>query len=153
MPPRVQPRELASELEAKTLSNLRAANKARNAVAAAAQLELLSKHIHSNGPNDKPRANPLDFLGMRDEELQRYGAKYALNLPAPQSLADNILQLEIGKKTVLLKKAALLARISKPEYASHVQKHFMLLPCRENEIVASFLYKVKNEDKEFKLMF
>lgn len=152
MPPRVQPKEYPSESEGKAGSS-RAANKARNAVAAAAQLELLSKHIHSNGPNDKPRVNPLDFLSLSDEELRKYNKKHSLNLPGPQSLADNILQSEIGKKTYSSKKAAVSLRISKPEYASHVQKHFMLLPCRENEIVASFLYKVKNEDKDFKLMF
>lgn len=151
MPPRVQHRDSASESESKTGTTSRAANKARNAVAQAAQLELLSKHIHSNGPKDKPKVNPLDFLSLDEDSLHRYSLKYGLSLPKIQSINDNILQSEIGKKTYSSKKASLDSRISKPEYASHVHKHFMAAPCRENEIVANFLYKVKNEDKDFKL--
>lgn len=151
MPPRVQHRDSASESESKTGTTSRAANKARNAVAQAAQLELLSKHIHSNGPRDKPKVNPLDFYDLDNESLHKYSHKYGLNLPQIQTTNDNILQSEIGKKTYSAKRAAQTSRIAKPEFANHVQKHFLAAPCRENEIVANFLYKVKNDDKEFKL--
>lgn len=153
MPPRIQHRESASESEAKTGTTSRAANKARNAVAVAAQQELLSKHINSNGPNDQPRMNPLDFLAFDDDSLYRYNRKFGLNLPPVQSINDNVLRSEIGKKTFSSKKAAGSPRISKPELASHCHKHFLAAPCRENEIITSFLYKVKNEDKDFKLTF
>lgn len=151
MPPRAQPRDSASESESKTGTTSRAANKARNAVAQAAQLELLSKHIHSNGPNDKPKVNPIDFLTLDTDALHKYNQKYALNLPRIQTVSEDILQSEIGKKTYSSKKAALTAKVTKPEFASHVHKHFVAAPCRENEIVANFLYKVRNENKDFKL--
>lgn len=151
MPPRAQPRDSASESESKTGTTSRAANKARNAVAQAAQLELLSKHIHSNGPNDKPKVNPLDFLTLDTDALHKYNQKYALNLPRIQTVNEDILQSEIGKKTYSSKKAALTAKVTKAEFASHVHKHFVAAPCRENEIVANFLYKVRNENKDFKL--
>lgn len=151
MPPRVQHRDSASESESKTGTTSRAANKARNAVAQAAQLELLSKHIHSNGPQDKPKINPLDFLSLDTATLQKYSLKYDMNMPKIQSVNENILLSEIGKKTYSAKKVMSVGRISKPEFASHVHKHFLAAPCRENEIVANFMYKVKNEDKEFKL--
>ncbi|SGZ51684.1 CIC11C00000005880 [Sungouiella intermedia] len=151
MPPRVQHRDSASESESKTGTTSRAANKARNAVAQAAQLELLSKHIHSNGPKDKPKVNPLDFLSLDNEALHKYNLKYGMNLPKIQSVNENILLSEIGKKTYSAMKAVSLGRISKPEFASHVHKHFLAAPCRENEIVANFMYKVKNENKDFKL--
>lgn len=151
MPPRAQPRDSASESESKTGTTSRAANKARNAVAQAAQLELLSKHIHSNGPNDKPKVNPLDFLSLDTTALHKYSHKNALNLPRIQSVNEDILQSDIGKKTFSSKKAALTSKITKPEFASHVHKHFMAAPCRENEIVANFLYKVRNGTKDFKL--
>ncbi|KAF7582835.1 Sin3 binding region of histone deacetylase complex subunit SAP30 family protein [Clavispora lusitaniae] len=153
MPPRAHHRESASESEAKTGTTSRAANKARNAVAQAAQLELLSKHIHSNGPNDKPKVDPLDFVALDDGALTKYSSKYGLNLPPIESINENILQSEIGKKTSSAKKLKGAHRISKPEYASEVSKHFAAVPCRENEMIANFLYKVKNEKKTFKLTF
>lgn len=153
MPPRAHHKESASELEAKTGATSRAANKARNAVAAAAQLELLSKHIHSNGPQDRAFIDPLDFSTLDDISLRKYNQKYSLNSPEPQSLNENILQSEIGKKTLSLKKIAQTNKISKPELASRVQKHFLQTTVRENEVIANFLYKVRNQDKEFKLIF
>lgn len=153
MPPRVYHKESASETEAKSGATSRAANKARHAVAAAAQLELLSKHIHSNGPKDKPPIDALDFSSLPDTALSNYNRKYGLNLPLVQSINDNILQSEIGKKTYSARRSAGQNRISKPELAEHVQKHFSLMSVKENEVISSFLYKVKNQDKDFKLLF
>lgn len=153
MPPRGHQKESASESESKASLTSRAANKARNAVAAAAQLELLSKHIHSNGPKDKPPVQALDFHAFSEETLHKYQRKYNLNLPEVQTLNENILQSEIGKKTYSHKKSAQGNKISKPELANTLQKHFTLMNVRENEVITSFLYRVKNQDKEFKLTF
>lgn len=152
MPPR-QVRDSTSESESKPGTTSRAANKARNAVAAAAQLELLLKHIHSNGPKDRPPIDPLDFSTMSDDSLRRYNKKYDLQLPEIQSLNDNILQSELGKKSCSAKKAARVEKISKHDLAANVQKHFLAVNVRENEVLAGFLYKVKNQNKDFKLSF
>ncbi|CAK9441731.1 uncharacterized protein LODBEIA_P55990 [Lodderomyces beijingensis] len=45
------------------------------------------------------------------------------------------------------------SRISKKEFASHVKAHFLSLTAKENDIITGFLYKVKHQDKEFKLTF
>lgn len=153
MPPRSQIKDSASESEGKPNTTSRAANKARNAVAAAAQLELLSKHIHSNGPKDQQPIDPLDFSSMHEDALRRYNKKYDLQLPEVQSLNDNILQLELGKKSCSAKKAARVQKISKQDLAMNVQKHFLAMNVRENEILAGFLYKVKNQKRDFKLTF
>ncbi|GEQ66517.1 hypothetical protein JCM33374_g180 [Metschnikowia sp. JCM 33374] len=153
MPPRGHQKESASESESKAALTSRAANKARNAVAAAAQLELLSKHIHSNGPRDKPQVQPSDFQSFSDETLYKYQKKYNLNFPEIQSLNENILNSEIGKKTSSYKRSASANKISKPELAVNLQKHFTQMNVRENEVITSFLYRVKNQDKEFKLTF
>ncbi|KAF3987054.1 hypothetical protein FT663_03159 [Candidozyma haemuli var. vulneris] len=153
MPPRVQNKDISSDADVKSAPNSRSANKARNAVAVAAQQELLSKHIHSNGPHDRPKVDPLDFLNLPKEALEAYNRKYSLNLLPIQTTNEDILRSEIGKKTYTSKRSAQMLRISKPEVASHCQKHFLGAPCRENEIISSFLYKVRNEDKEFKLSF
>lgn len=151
MPPRGH-KESASESETKQPSNSRSSHKARNAVAQAAQQEYLSKHINSNGPQDKPAVDALDFMAFDDETLDKYGQRYGLNLPLTQSLIDNILASEIGKKTYSYKKNNGY-KISKLEKANALKKHFTALPARENEIITNFLYKVKNEDKAFKLSF
>lgn len=153
MPPKQAQKGAGSDGELKTGTTSRAANKARNAVAVAAQQELLAKHIHSNGPQDQPKVEPLDFFSLDQETLTRYNLKNGLNLPRVQSINDNILQSEIGKKTSTFKKSQGISKITKPELANHCQKHFMSAPCKENEMIATFLYKVKNEDREFKLSF
>ncbi|RKP30895.1 hypothetical protein METBISCDRAFT_30583 [Metschnikowia bicuspidata] len=153
MPPRGQVRDSTSESEAKTGSISRAANKARNAVAAAAQLEFLLKHIHSNGPKDKPPIDPLDFSTLSDKALRCYNKKYDLRLPEIQSFNDNILQSELGKKSCSAKKTQRVEKISKQDMAASVQKHFLTVNVRENEILAGFLYKVKHQNKDFKLNF
>uniref|UniRef100_A0A0L0NQ54 Histone deacetylase complex subunit SAP30 Sin3 binding domain-containing protein n=1 Tax=Candidozyma auris TaxID=498019 RepID=A0A0L0NQ54_CANAR len=153
MPPRTQIKEINSDADSKMLPTSRSANKARNAVAIAAQQEILSKHIHSNGPNDKPKIDALDFTTLNVSSLNKYNRKYALNLPAIRTLNEDILLSALGKKTYSSKRLTQEHKISKPEIASHCQKHFMASPCRENEIISNFLYKVKNEDKEFKLTF
>lgn len=153
MPPRGQHKESASESESKASSTSRAANKARNAVAAAAQLELLLKHIHSNGPKDRPQVQPLDFDAFGEKTLKLYQKKHNLNIVEPMSLSENILSSEIGKKTCSYKKLSLGNRISKPELASNLHKHFIQTNVRENEVITNFLYHVKNQDKEFKLSF
>lgn len=146
-------KDQVSETESKQPSNSRASQKARNAAAQAAQQELLAKHINSNGPQDKPKVEPLDFEAFSDDELVAYNRKYGLGYSDPLSINGNILNSEIGKKTNFSRNGVNKNRISKPELASHLKKHFMAMPCRENEIITSFLYKVKNQDKKFKLSF
>ncbi|QWU89994.1 hypothetical protein CA3LBN_004352 [Candidozyma haemuli] len=99
MPPRAQHRDPASDAESKSIPTSRSANKARNAVAVAAQQELLSKHIHSNGPHDKPRIDVLDFNTFDDTTLEKYNRKFGIECPAIQKIDEDILRSDIGKKT------------------------------------------------------
>ncbi|KAI5961689.1 hypothetical protein KGF57_001623 [Candida theae] len=125
-----------------TTSSSRTSQKARNQQALQQQQSFLQKHINSNGPKDRPRIDPLDFEKMDEATLLRYKDRYNINLPRPESLNSDILNSEIGKKT-----------ISKGEFANQVKNHFMGLQAKENDIITGFLYKVKHQDKEFKLTF
>lgn len=145
-------KESASESESRQPTNSRASNKARNTAAQAAQQEFLLKHINSNGPQDKPKPHPLDFNSLSDEALEKYNKKYDLDYPAPLSINGHILSSEIGKKTFTAKNIS-GNKISKPELSNNLKKHFLALPCRENEIIANFIYKVNNQEKDFKLSF
>lgn len=150
MAPRVH-KESASESESKTPLGSRASQKARNAAAQAAQQEFLLRYINSNGPQDKARTDPLDFNTLSDDALEKYRKHYGLNCPPAMSLNAYILGSEIGKKTYSYKVNE--DKITKSDMANQVKKSFLALPCRENEIIACFLYKVKNQDREFKLTF
>lgn len=129
----------------------RLANKARTQAAQAAQQEVLARHINSNGAHDKPKVHPLDFSTLPDKALRSYVAKHGMQQPLPMTLNADILNLHIGKKTHSSKRSQTL--MPKRELAEKVKDHFMALPFRENEIITNFLYKVKNQDRDFKLTF
>ncbi|CUM65302.1 uncharacterized protein PRCAT00002937001 [Priceomyces carsonii] len=145
-------RDNASEPEVKQAASSRSSTKAKNAAAQQAQQEYLSKHINSNGPQDAPKVDPLDFYSFDCKTLDKYVRTYGLNLPPTMTIDGDILQSDIGKKTYSYKHSN-KNRVSKLEQSNNVKKHFMNLPCRENEIITNFLYKANNQDTEFKLKF
>lgn len=144
-------REPTSETETKQPVS-RSANKARSQAAQSAQQEFLARHINSNGPQDKPKVHPLDFSNLPDKAIRSYMTKHSLQYPEPSSLNADILNLHIGKKTHSYKKS-LQTLMPKRELADKMRDHFLALPFRENEIITNFLYKVKNQDRDFKLTF
>lgn len=154
-------KESASESESNKHSGLatstnlsKTSQKSKNQASLQAQQVFLSKHINSNGPQDQPKVHPLDFDAFDDATLIKYTNKHNLLLPHPVSINSDILNSEIGKKTYSKRsKSGSKDGISKPELASHLKNHFLNLPCKENEIISSFLYKVKHQDNEFKLTF
>lgn len=130
-------------------------HKSRTTVAAHAQAqqEYLLKHINSNGPKDKPKIDPMDFNEYPIKVLNDYSQYYNLGLRG-QSVKSEVLYSEIGKKSLSYKKTlSKIGKLDKIELSNSVKKHFVNIPVKENEIIANFLYKVKNEDKEFKLSF
>lgn len=143
-------RESASESEAKSTGS-RASAKAKNSSIQQAQQEFLAKHITSNGPNDKKKISPLDFEVLPTSSLVKYNKKFSLSTQQPHTINGYMLKSEIGKKTDSYKKSA--KKCTNRELAASVKKHFMALPCRENEVITNFLYKVKQQDKDFKLSF
>lgn len=143
-------RESASESETKTTTS-RASAKAKNSSIQQAQQDFIAKHITSNGPYDQPKINPLDFENLPVELLIKYNRKFNLNSENLYTINGYMLKSEIGKKTISYKKNS--KKTSSKELAATVKKHFQNLPCRENEVITNFLYKVKNQDKDFKLSF
>ncbi|CAK7903136.1 hypothetical protein CAAN1_16S01002 [[Candida] anglica] len=144
-------RESASESESKPFGG-RVSAKAKNATAAQqAQQEYLSKHINSNGPKDIEKPHPLDFESYPSQALTNYSRKYNLGSESPSTINGYMLKSSIGKKTSSYKKHT--KKVPTRELAATVKKHFINLPSRENEIITNFLYKVKNQEKDFKLSF
>lgn len=152
-------KESASESELARLGNgvttaIKGGARAKTQAALVAQQHYLSKHINSNGPQDKPKTAPLDFEKLSDEQLANYNTRYQLGLPPAVTISEDILLSEIGKKTHYKRHPTqMLGGISKPELAGHVKNHFNSLPVKENEIITNFLYKVRHQDQDFKLTF
>ena len=103
-------KESASESESNTnthtrhtagsSSNSKISQKARNQLAFQQQQQYLAKHINSNGPQDKPKLQPLDFTTYSDTALLKYSERYGFhNFSRIDSLNSDILNSEIGKKT------------------------------------------------------
>lgn len=151
MPPKASNRDNAvSDTESKA-TNSRSNAKARHTAAQQAQAELLARHIHSNGPNEKPIIEPLDFDSLPTHTLRKYRHHYNLN--GPESCltdAGYILQSKTGEKTYTAKNSQ---RVAKQELAASVKKHFMNSTVKESEVITNFLYRVNNQDKQFKLSF
>jgi histone deacetylase complex subunit SAP30 len=149
MPPKINRDQSVSENEGKS-ANSRASTKARNAAAQAAQAELLARHIHSNGPNEKVIEDPMDFDTLPDQTLRDYKELYHLPMKSAYTMNGYLLASDIGKKTLSYKNRD---RVAKPELAAAVKRHMLSQPVKESEIVTNFLYKVSNQDKAFKLSF
>ena len=147
-------KESASDSEAKGPGTAtKTSQRVKNQQLLQQQQEYLSKHITSNGPQDKERTDPLDFESLDDSQLVNYNIKYELNLPLPIKVNEDILDSDIGRKTHYKRNSKFAGRISKAELASRVKNHFENFPVKENEIITNFLYKVKHQDEEFKLSF
>lgn len=141
-------KELNSDSESRPIVRTQRARTAQQQ----AQQEFLAKHIHSNGPQDRVLPDPLDFTAYDSNQLNRYLKRYNLNLLECELLKADILNSQIGKKT-LSKKRTRVGKLERYELANQIRHHFMTVPVKENEIVTNFLYKVRNEDKQFKLQF
>lgn len=151
-----KPRDTTSESESRTSGRT---TKSKNALAQAAQQEYLARHINSNGPQDRIKLDPLDFTGLSEHQLDNYKQYYKLNLPECETVKGNILNSDIGKKTLSYKKQAKLSKfkkvtkVEKRELSNTIKAHFQSLPVKENEIITNFLYKVNHDDQDFKLTF
>ncbi|KAH3678300.1 hypothetical protein WICPIJ_008850 [Wickerhamomyces pijperi] len=151
MPPKSTNRDnTVSDTESKT-SNSRSNAKARNSAAQQAQAELLARHIHANGPNEKPIIEPLDFDSLPVHTLRKYRDHYGLSgTESCLTGSGYILQSKAGEKTYTAKNSS---RVSKLELAANVKKHFLSTNVKESEVITNFLYRVNNQDKQFKLNF
>ncbi|ODV98245.1 hypothetical protein PACTADRAFT_48040 [Pachysolen tannophilus NRRL Y-2460] len=144
--------ESESKQNEKAVSTSRASVKARNQALQQAQKEFLAKHINSNGPQDKVIPEPLDFENLPNKSLRNYKKMYLKNHDIKDSLTmyGYLLESDIGKKSYSYKHKD---RIAKPELAALCKKHFMGMNVKESEVITNFLYRVKNQEKAFKLRF
>ncbi|ANZ74524.1 BA75_00261T0 [Komagataella pastoris] len=130
--------------------------KSRSNITQQVQREFVAKYVNSNGPNDRILPDPLDFNEYPTSNLRNYARKLIKNeqIPDCKTVFGSMLESKIGEESFSYKKnhAPNTYRISKPQLASIVHQHFVShLPVKESDTITNFIYKVKNQDKSFKL--
>lgn len=88
--------------------------------------------------------------------LQGYRYDYSLNTPAAFNKTYNQLVLSrspIGRMSPTMAQRKESRRQSKDQLANACRKHFNSMGIAENEVVVDFLYKVRWQDKNFRLRF
>ncbi|KAK9470306.1 uncharacterized protein V1510DRAFT_423390 [Dipodascopsis tothii] len=95
-----------------------------------------------------PNLDPLNFDTFPVTALRKYRTSHNLTTPSALSNDGMLLNGSIGKKTWSYKHRT---RVPKEELASAVKKHFQAQNVRETDMIAGFLYSVKNQDRALKL--
>ncbi|CDK27101.1 unnamed protein product [Kuraishia capsulata CBS 1993] len=144
-------------------SNSRSSTKARNLALQQAQKEILSKHINSNGPQDKPLVDPLDFESLPNESLRKYRELFLLPnpeeypnvprediIPTSFSRHGELLRSKLAQSTLSAKRGN---RISKNDLANVVKSHYLNTPVKESDIITNFIYKVINQGEYYTFQF
>ncbi|GME59132.1 putative mitochondrial chaperone [Neofusicoccum parvum] len=87
--------------------------------------------------------------------LQEYRASHRLEAPSAfkNPLGHAILGSGIGKYSPTMARKKNERRISKEQLATAVRKNFNALAVSESEVIVDLLYKVKMQDKTFRMRF
>lgn len=101
-------------------------------------------------------APTIDWPSFDATVLNNYRYGYRLNTPATFCKPYNHLvlsQSKIGRKSPTMAKRKEQRRQTHEQLANVARKHFNNMGITENEIVVDFLYKVRWQDKNFRMRF
>ncbi|CCK72123.1 Sap30p KNAG_0J00400 [Huiozyma naganishii CBS 8797] len=122
--------------------------------------DLVRTHITNNHPrlaqgNNGP-GQPLDFERYSDEFLRKYRDTFELDVADNLTMAGYLLGSPLGEKTFSYKRDKADPRgprVQKAVLASACQRHFTAYQAKEQDLISHFIYKVKNQNKKFKMEF
>ncbi|KAH3668295.1 hypothetical protein OGAPHI_002049 [Ogataea philodendri] len=147
------------------VSSSRSSTKQRNQILAQQQKEFLAKYIHSNGPQDFPPKDPLDFSDWTEEQLRKYRELYLnpsqIIVSDAKTFQGYLLEgSELGETSESYLKNEMSSGTNMYEYRTRddlrraVEDHFHnQLNVKESDVIMGFIYRVKNENKKFKMYF
>ncbi|EKD19784.1 hypothetical protein MBM_01736 [Drepanopeziza brunnea f. sp. 'multigermtubi' MB_m1] len=98
----------------------------------------------------------IQWSSFDSSVLHGYRYDYRLNTPAAFKTSYNQLVLArspIGRMSPTMARRKGQRRQSKEQLANTVRKHFNGMGIAENEVVVDFLYKVRWQDKNFRMRF
>lgn len=138
-------------------SGARAASKQRLTTAQNQYIkDLVKKHITNNHPDLTPDQHPVDFESYPDKFLRRYKDHFNLDIEDNLTLKGYMLGSQLGSRTYSAKLnqvGKIGSRVAKSDLAKEVKKHFTSYGVKENICIPQFIYRVKNQKKNFKMEF
>lgn len=123
--------------------------------------ELVKTHItnnkptfHHNGTQDISQYHPFDsqLRKMDYSVLRKYSHRYQLNDDRDNvTLTGMLLQSPLGTHTITYTNQR--NRVEKRSYVARCNEHYKQTSAKEMDSMAQFIYKVKFQDKNFKMSF
>jgi len=116
-----------------------------------------STAVASGSGNATSDANPgIQWTSFGDAVLHGYRYDYRLNTPAAFNKPYNqmiLSQSPLGRISPTMARQKQQRRQSKPQLATTVRKHFNGMGVTETDVIVDFLYKVRWQDKNFRMRF
>lgn len=122
-------------------------------VVTAGQTSAVAGVSGSSGSDPNPG---IQWSSFEPSVLNGYRHDYRLNTPAAFNKQYNQLVLStspIGRMSPTMARHKQERRQSKDQLANSVRKHFNSMGIIENEVIVDFLYKVRWQDKNFRMRF
>ncbi|KAF2714287.1 hypothetical protein K504DRAFT_462695 [Pleomassaria siparia CBS 279.74] len=109
----------------------------------------------SNGQNDHNSSSGMSWSQQDSTLLQGYRRAYRLDTPTAfkNPLSHVVLGNGIGRFSPTMARPKAKRRVHKDQLALAVRKNFNALGVNETDVIVDLLYKVKNQDKEFRVRF
>ncbi|KAF2835257.1 hypothetical protein M501DRAFT_999288 [Patellaria atrata CBS 101060] len=112
----------------------------------------------ANGDSNSSLQNGTGRIPWASEDpqlLQSYRSAYGLDTPSSFKGPLSHIQLShgIGPLSPTMARKRAQRRVRKEQLALAVRKNFNALAVNENEVIVDFLYKVKSQDKAFRMHF
>ncbi|KAF2180618.1 hypothetical protein K469DRAFT_639633 [Zopfia rhizophila CBS 207.26] len=109
----------------------------------------------NSGQNDQNSTTGISWSNQDPALLQGYRRAYRLDTPSSfkNPLSHVILGNGIGRYSPTMARPKAKRRVPKDQLALAVRKNFNALGVNETDVIVDLLYKVKNQDKEFRVRF
>ncbi|KAF2197528.1 hypothetical protein GQ43DRAFT_201602 [Delitschia confertaspora ATCC 74209] len=109
----------------------------------------------TTGQSDQGTHSGISWSTQDREVLQGYRRAYRLDTPSTfkNPLSNVILGNGIGRYSPTMARPKSKRRITKDQLGLAVRKNFNALGVNEGDVIVDLLYKVKNQDKEFRVRF
>ncbi|KAF2260710.1 hypothetical protein CC78DRAFT_536194 [Lojkania enalia] len=109
----------------------------------------------NSGQNNQSNTSGMAWTSQDLSILQGYRRAYRLDTPSSfkNPLSHIILGNGIGRFSPTMARPKTKRRVTKDQLALAVRKNFNALGVSETDVIVDLLYKVRNQDKEFRVRF
>ncbi|KAH7382700.1 hypothetical protein DE146DRAFT_669587 [Phaeosphaeria sp. MPI-PUGE-AT-0046c] len=111
--------------------------------------------VHSGQASSDSNASNIKWSSQDTSVLQSYRRAYRLDTPSSfkNPLSHVVLNHGIGRLSPTMAREKSKRRVQKEQLALAVRKNFNALGVTESDVIVDWLYKSKNQEKEFRVRF